>query len=352
MALTILSVASPFVPVDPDSETTEGQVVAALDAALTRMGHRSLVIGIEGAALSGTLIPLPRPSAVAEAKGQGAVHAKLRSAMEAALDRYPVDLIHIHAAGIADCLPPPGLPVLVTLHRPLDRYPAESLRTKRPETYFHGLSQAQMRGAPDGMRFLPPIEIGVAVERLHIRIPKRNFTLALGPVDRFSRFHLALDATRALDIQSVLSGEVPATPEDRRYFQEEVRPRLDPRRRFVGPVGFSRRRWMLGAARCLLSLRSDPVPADLAVLEALACGTPVVGFSGQSVSEIVESGLTGCLIDDPAELPQAIEATSTIDPDICRQVARARYSTEVMTGRYLSLYEELIQGIRAEVGIA
>lgn len=351
MALTILSVASPFIPIDSDSETTEGQVVAALDAALTRLGHRSVVIGIEGAAIAGTLVPLPRPSAQAAANGTGAVHAKLRGAIEAALDRYPVDLIHIHAPDVAGSLPPPGLPALVTLHLPLDRYPAAVFRTDRPETYFHGLSATQTRDLPAGLPLMPPVEPGVAVERLHIRIPKRNFVVALGPVDRFSRFDLALDAAHALDIQFVLSGEVPATAADRQYFLEKIKPRLDPRRRFIGPVGFSRRRWMLGAARCLVSLRDAPVAADLAVLEALACGTPVVGFAADFLAETIEPGLTGYLIDDPAALPAAIEATGTIDPEACRQVARVRYSNEAMAGRYLTLYDELTQGIRASVGM-
>ncbi|AWK86968.1 glycosyltransferase [Azospirillum thermophilum] len=209
-----------------------------------------------------------------------------------------------------------------------------------------------MRDAPPAAPLLPPIEIGVAVDRLYIRIPKRNFVVGLGSVDPDSGFDLALEAAHASDMQLVLSGEVPATAEARSYFQDVIRPRLDQRRRFLGPIGFARKRWMLGAARCLISPRRSVEPTSLAALEALACGTPVVGYPAGPLPGIVEPGVTGFLAEDVEGFVKAVEAAATIDPDACRAAARTRHSIDVMAERYLTLYDDLAMGREPAVGVA
>ncbi len=345
MELTVLSVACPFATVGTETDGTAEQVLSALDTALTRAGHRSIVIAAEGAAVTGTLVSMPRVQGVPDEGARAAVMRRVAATVAKAVEQHPVDLVHLHVRDFAACLPPPGVPALVTLHHPLDRYPARALIPGRPGTHLHGVSSAQMRSAPAGLALLPPIETGVAVDRLHIRVPKRRFVVSLGRIERPRGFHIALDAARAIDMQFLLGGEVPRSPEHQRYFLDEIRPRLDAKRRYLGPIGFGRKRWMLGAARCLLAPSLMAETSALAALEALACGTPVVAFPSGALADIVEPGVTGYLVNDAAEMAAAIEAAETLDPDACRAAVRVRHSVEVMTARYLARYEELAAGM-------
>ena len=130
----------------------------------------------------------------------------------------------------------------------------------------------------------------------------------------------------------------------RRYFEEEVRPRLDGWRRFVGPVGFARKRRLLTAARCLLIPSLAAETSSLVAREAAACGTAVVAFPKGALRDAVEHSRTGFLADGVEAMAAAIPACATIDPAVCRAVARDRFSDARMTTAYLALYARLARG--------
>ncbi|MGQ9367764.1 glycosyltransferase [Azospirillum sp. ST 5-10] len=353
MPLTVLSVAYPFNPVGPDAVGGAEQVLAALDAGLVQAGHRSVVVACEGSTVAGTLVAVPRVSGTVDDVMRATVHARVRTAVAQALARFPVDLVHLHGVDFHAYLPPPGVPALVTLHLPLDAYPAAALTPSRPGTHLHGVSRAQVRGAPPGLRLLDPIENGVPLDRLAIRIPKRRFTVGLGRICPEKGFHLAIDAAARAGVQFLLAGEVQPYPEHRRYFREMIEPRLDGTRcRFLGPVAFARKRWMLGAARCLLAPSLIAETGSLVAMEALACGTPVVAFPSGALADVVEPGVTGFLVNDVEEMADAIAEAERIDPDACRAAARARHSLERTVQRYLDLYDGLTAGPVAAAGAA
>ena len=122
-----------------------------------------------------------------------------------------------------------------------------------------------------------------------------------------------------------------------------MQPRLDARRRFVGPVGFARKRRLLTAAQCLLVSSVVSETSSLVAREALACGTPVVGFAKGALPETIEHGRTGFLVDTVDEMAEAISHTRNLDPALCREAARQRFSLEAMAARYFALYERLAQ---------
>lgn len=347
MSLTVLSVAYPFAPVGPDSVGGAEQVLSALDRALVRAGHRSVVVACEGSDVAGSLAPVPAPTDLIDDGVRDEAWLRHRAAIAGALARWPIDLVHLHGIDFSAYLPAPGVPVLATLHLPPAWYSAEALRPERPDTWLHCVSDAQHAACPPGPRLLGPIENGVPYAALQARHAKRSFALVLGRICPEKGIHLAIDAAKLADIGLIIAGDVFGYEAHRRYFNEEVRPRLDARRRFIGPVGFARKRRLLSAARCLLVPSLAPETSSLVAREALSCGTPVVAFPNGALAEAVEDGRTGFLVDDVAAMAEAIGRAPTIDPVACRQVARERFSDERMIASYLGLYGQLARARQA-----
>ncbi|HWT29642.1 MAG TPA: glycosyltransferase family 4 protein [Propylenella sp.] len=341
MSLTVLSVAYPLAPVGPDAVGGSEQILHALDSALVAAGHRSIIVAIESSEVADTLVPVPKRTGQLSNAVREAAWPAHKEAIVSALQRWPIDLIHMHGLDFWGYLPPPGPPVLVTLHLPPSWYPGDTLFPKRPDTWLHCVSHAQHRACPPGMNLLDPIENGVPVDRLQARHAKRRFALMLGRVCPEKGLHIALDAARLADIPLIIAGELFPYAEHERYFEEEVRPRLDARRRFIGPIGFSRKRRLLTAAQCLLVPSLVDETSSLVAREAAACGTPVIAFPRGALPETVEDGRTGFLVRDANEMADAIRRASSISPAVCRQVAWERFSLDAMLSRYVALYEAL-----------
>jgi glycosyltransferase involved in cell wall biosynthesis len=338
--LTILNVAYPLAPVGHDAVGGAEQILTAVDRALVEAGHRSLVVACEGSTTAGTLLAVPRERGVLDEAARQRAFAAHRAAISSALEHFRVDLVHLHGIDFAGYLPERA-PTLVTLHLPLDWYDAALLREPRPRLWFHSVSEAQHRTAPAGATLLPPIPNGVDTARLGMRHAKRGFTLNLGRICPEKGVHLALDAAKRAGRPLLIGGEVFRYDVHQRYFDEEVAPRLDHIRRFLGPLGFLRKRRFLAAARCLLVPSLAAETSSLVTMEALACGTPVIAFPNGAIPEIVDHGRTGFLVRDVAEMADAIEAAGAIDPEACRAAARERHGIEVMNRRYLDLYGRL-----------
>jgi glycosyltransferase involved in cell wall biosynthesis len=126
---------------------------------------------------------------------------------------------------------------------------------------------------------------------------------------------------------------------DRAYFEREVRPLLDgPGVRFVGEIGEDRKGEFLGNARALVFPIDWPEPFGLVMIEALACGTPVVAWGHGSVPEILRDGVTGFIAHDADEFARALERVGEIDRRECRRVFESSYSAARMARDYVEVY--------------
>src|SRR5581483_3209513 len=214
-------------------------------------------------------------------------------------------------------LPSGSVPLLATLHLPPDWYPAEIYDLHRPNTYLNCVSNAQRRSCPSSLCMLPHVDNGVDVDRLFINLHKGDFAVALGRVCPEKGLHLAIDAARSADVPLVLAGEVYRYEAHEQYFRDEIAPRLDASRRFIGPAGFRAKRRLLTKARCLLIPSLVAETSSLVAMEALSCGTPVVAFPNGALPEIVEEGRTGFIVENAAQMAAALKAVRFIDPEVC-----------------------------------
>jgi glycosyltransferase involved in cell wall biosynthesis len=323
------------------------QILALMDRAISSAGHHSIVIAAEGSQVQGTLVASPGPrSRLNEAvrrTGQEAHRLLIRQT----LDRYPVDLVHMHSLDFHEYLPT-GVPVLATLHLPPDWYPRGIFDIDNPQFHMNCVSRSQHRRCFRSARLLEPVPNGVDVQKLAGNTAKRDFVLALGRICPEKGFHFALDAARQARMPLLLAGEVFPYQSHLEYFDQEIAPRLDQERRFLGPLGFASKKRILSQARCLLIPSQVAETSSLVAMEALACGTPVVAFDSGALPEIVEHGRTGFIVSNVREMARALKLAADLNPEDCRRAARTKFSADTMGARYLDLYDTLItKGIRS-----
>jgi glycosyltransferase involved in cell wall biosynthesis len=340
MRLTVLNVAYPFARVGIDAVGGAEQVLHALDQGLVRAGHHSLLIACDGSKSAGTLIQVPRPSGLLTPRRMKKARRRHHDAIMVALREWPVDVVHLHGIDFSSYLPPPEIPALATLHLPVDHYSADSL-VPRGNLWFNCVSRVQHATCSGSPRLLQPIENGVAAEFFTTRTVNRRFALVLARICPEKGIHLAIDAAKRAGMALLIGGEAFPYGDHQRYFNNEIVPRLDRFRRFIGPVGFERKRQLLAAARCVVIASQVAETSSLVAREALASGTPVVAFPQGALVDLIEDGRTGFLVEDVAGMAAAIARAGELSPEECREAARARLSLECMIGQYFAVYQRL-----------
>jgi glycosyltransferase involved in cell wall biosynthesis len=311
-----------------------------LDRALVAARHTSLVVAPEGSLVAGSLIATAKLPAHINDRERGTIERRQRAVIEQALREYRIDVIHAHGLDFAEHLPETKIPTLITLHLPAEFYPATALAV-RPNIWLNCVSAAQQHRFPPLPNMLAPIPNGVPVESLRARHARRDFALALGRICPEKGLHLALDAARLAGTPLLIAGQVFPYEAHERYFSEEIEPRLGPAARFLGPIGFARKRRLLTAARVLLVPSLVAETSSLVAMEALACGCPVVAFPAGALPDLVEPGITGFLVSTIEEMAEAIPLCDAIDRERCRETARQRFSLDAMIDSYFRLYRRL-----------
>ena len=163
----------------------------------------------------------------------------------------------------------------------------------------------------------------------------------LGRMSADKGVHRAISVARAAQKPLVIAAKM-WEPEERRYFAEEVEPRLGGEVIYVGQVGGQRKLELLAGAIALVNPIRWPEPFGLVMIEALACGTPVLAFSEGSVPEIVEHGRTGFVCSDEADMARRVHDVAKLHRRACRASVARRFSTERFLQRHVALYRRVL----------
>ena len=150
--------------------------------------------------------------------------------------------------------------------------------------------------------------------------------------------HTAIEIARRAGLPLTICGIV----QDERYFEEQVAPHIEEGRvTYLGSVGPTRRGEILSGSLALLHPIAFPEPFGLSVVEAMACGTPVIAYRRGSMSEVVDEGVTGLLVHSVEEAVAAVARIPSLDRTRCRERAERRFSAERMVNDYLDLYSRV-----------
>jgi glycosyltransferase involved in cell wall biosynthesis len=182
------------------------------------------------------------------------------------------------------------------------------------------------------------------------RNPDGGYLAFLGRISPEKRPDRAIAIARRTGLKLKIAAKVDAA--DRAYFKNVIEPLLaDPLVEFIGEIGDAEKSEFLGNAAALLFPIDWPEPFGLVMIEAMACGTPVVAWGCGSVTEIIDPGVTGFIVNSEEEAAAAVLRAVALDRDLIHTVFERRFGATVMARNYLRLYWQLAHGT-APVAVA
>jgi glycosyltransferase involved in cell wall biosynthesis len=345
--LRIVLVAPPYFDIPPKGYGGTEAVVADLADTLTARGHRVTVLGAGEPGTAARFEPLWERT-LSERLGQPypeIMHAlKVRHAIERLAATEGVDIVHDHT--FAGPLNAPryrklGLPTVVTVHGPIDDDLYPYYRELGDDIGLIAISDRQRELAPD-LNWVGRVHNALRIDDWPFSAEKKDYALFLGRYAPYKGAHLALEAAHAAGMPLVLAGKRSEPPEIA-YFDEQVKPLLRESDHVFGMADAQAKRKLLAEARCLLFPIRWEEPFGMVMIEAMACGTPVVALRGGAVPEVLVDGVTGVICDSPDELPAAIEKAKTLDPAACRKHVAAHFGVGRFGAGYEQIYRNLLR---------
>ena len=227
-------------------------------------------------------------------------------------------------------------PVVTTIHGFSSDRILPVFRAYQDRVHYVAISAADR--APD-LRYAATIHHGIPIEHFPFDATGSDDLLFFGRMHPDKGAAEAIAAAHTSGRRLVMAGIV----QDQVYFDRSVAPAIDGDRiQFIGAVGGADRARMLGAAQCLLHLINFEEPFGLSVIEAMACGTPVIACNRGSMPELIDHGVTGFLVDSVEEAVAAIDRIGEIDRAACRAAVMERFTVDRMADAYLALYRSIL----------
>lgn len=324
------------------------RVVAYLTDALVRAGHEVTLYASGDSQTLGTLSPVCESSLRLNLKCVDplAHHVLMLEQVMQHAERF--DVIHFHT----DYLHFPlmrrqRVPALTTLHGRLDLPDLPPLYREFRDMPVVSVSDAQRAPLP-WVNWLGTVHHGLPTDLFSCGDGAGGYLAFLGRISPEKRADLAIEVARQAGLPLKIAAKVDRV--DREYFETVIRPLLDdPGVEFVGEIGEKEKGAFLGNALALLFPVDWPEPFGLVMIEAMACGTPIIARRRGSVPEVVEHGLTGFVCETTEEMVEALGNLPMLERRRVREAFARRFSAERMASDYLGLYANVVA---AKVGEA
>jgi glycosyltransferase involved in cell wall biosynthesis len=345
--LSIVLVAPPYFDVPPAGYGGVEAVVAELADTLVARGHQVTLLGAGKPGTAAEFIPVwdriqadrlgdPFPEVVNALKVRRIIEELARS--------RPIDIIHDHT--FAGPLNAPayealGIPTAVTVHGPVDGDMSDYYGALDEHTRLVAISDRQRALAPS-FNWIARVHNALRPSEWPFQVEKKDYALFLGRYASYKGPHLALHAAHEAGIPLILAGKCNEPPE-KAFFAKEIEPLLTERDHVFGEADAVAKRKLLASARCLLFPIRWEEPFGIVMIEAMACGTPVVALRGGAVEEVIVDGVTGIICDDPAELPAAIAKAGDLDPYACRKRVEELFGVDQLGAGYEAAYYRILE---------
>ena len=161
----------------------------------------------------------------------------------------------------------------------------------------------------------------------------------LGRIERVKGCHTAIAIAKATNNKLIIAGNISPLADEQEYFKKQIEPHIDGDRViYVGQVNDKQKNEYLGKSKALLFAVEWNEPFGIVMIEAMACGTPVIAFDKGSVSEVVDEGITGYKVNTICEMIEAVKRIDTIDRTQCGEQAEKRFDVKVVSSHYLNLF--------------
>ncbi|MES2859838.1 MAG: glycosyltransferase family 4 protein [Pseudomonadota bacterium] len=319
------------------------RVVAHLTDALVDLGHEVTLFASAEAQTKAKLVPV-RDQAIrldpSPLKSDLAAHMTMLSEVLRRADDF--DVIHFHT----DMIHFPFFErcankTLTTLHGRLDMKDLSEVYQRWPQFGLVSISDDQRR--PLGhANWKATVHHGMPAEQYLFSPKSEGYLAFLGRISPEKRPDRAIEIAIKLGKRLKMAAKVDAA--DRVYYETKIKPLIDssPLIEFIGEIGDHQKSAFLGGADALLFPIDWPEPFGLVMIEAMACGTPVVAFRCGSTTEIIEDGATGFLVDTLEQAVAAADRATRLDREAVRARFELRFSATAMARRYLDVYGDLL----------
>ncbi|XOB41920.1 MAG: glycosyltransferase family 4 protein [Candidatus Nealsonbacteria bacterium] len=236
-------------------------------------------------------------------------------------------------------------PTLTTYHGDLstaEKSPIEKLiLEKYKKNLWTAVSKSQKKHTKTKLNFLKVIHHGIPIEKFPFSRKHQNYLAWLGRITEKKGIVEAIKVVKITKNKLIIAGTI--NPRDKEFFKKEVKPKIDNKLIFyVGPANHQKKVKLLKKAKALLYPISWEEPFGLVMIEAQACGCPVIAFDKGSVPEIVKNGKTGFIVKNANEMVKAIKKIDQIDRRECRKHVEKNFTIEKMVDEYEKVYYKIL----------
>lgn len=342
--MRIAQVAPLFESVPPQLYGGTERVVSYLTEELVRLGHEVTLFASGDSQTQARLIPacpraLWRDPGCRETLPQ---HVRLMELVFADVSRF--DLIQFHCDYIQfPLLRRCRCPNVTTLHGRLYAPDLQGLLEEFSETPLISISNDQRRPFPEA-NWQATVYHGLPQDLYSFQERADGYLAFIGRISPEKRLDRAIEIARRAGHTLRIAAKT--CPEDRDYYQAKIQPLLEESRSFVefiGEVGGQDKEEFLGRADALLFPIDWAEPFGLVMIEAMACGTPVIAWRRGSVPEVIEDGRTGFVVDGMEQAVEAVQRVGRLDRKACREAFEERFTAARMAQDYLEVYRRLVK---------